>query len=177
MRPFVENSIQKIFTTIHLVLMLLVLSGTSSARITPYDTIGDYKTALAEYKRFAAFKDSMSNVEQSREVARLKLKNELDKKKAIEEAENKKETALATERKKRQELFSYIAVLGLLLVGGFAIVLYGRLKLAREQKKIIQRQKHIVDEKQKEILDSIYYARRIQKALLTSERYIEKNLN
>ena len=30
--------------------------------------------------------------------------------------------------------------------------------------------------KQKEILDSIYYARRIQRALITNETYIKKNL-
>ena len=33
-----------------------------------------------------------------------------------------------------------------------------------------------VEEKQKEILDSIHYARRIQRSLLTSEMYIEKKL-
>jgi hypothetical protein len=38
------------------------------------------------------------------------------------------------------------------------------------------KQKQEVEEKQKEILDSIHYAKRIQTALLTSEYYIEKNL-
>ena len=33
------------------------------------------------------------------------------------------------------------------------------------------------EEKQKEILDSIYYARRIQRALITPEFYINKSLN
>jgi hypothetical protein len=156
--------------------LLLILSGTLTAKITPFDTIGDYKTGLLEYKRYAAFKDSLSNVETKRDLARLKLKNELDKQKAVEEAENKKETALAIEREKRQRLISYLAGAGLLLLLCFAFILNGRLRLAREQKKIIQQQKHIVDEKQKEILDSIYYAQRIQRALLTPERYIDKNL-
>ena len=31
-------------------------------------------------------------------------------------------------------------------------------------------------EKNKEVMDSIYYARRIQRALITSEKYVEKNL-
>ena len=35
----------------------------------------------------------------------------------------------------------------------------------------------MIEEKQKEILDSIHYAKRIQTALLTSEKYIERNLN
>ena len=32
------------------------------------------------------------------------------------------------------------------------------------------------EETQKEILDSIYYARRIQRALLTSEKYIRRKI-
>jgi hypothetical protein len=35
----------------------------------------------------------------------------------------------------------------------------------------------MVEEKQKEIVSSIYYARRIQRALITNERYIEKSIN
>jgi hypothetical protein len=34
-----------------------------------------------------------------------------------------------------------------------------------------------VEEKQREILDSIYYARRIQMAQLASEKYMAKNLD
>ena len=45
------------------------------------------------------------------------------------------------------------------------------------KEKETQQQKHIIEEKQKEILDSIYYAKRIQTALITSEKYIERNLN
>ena len=40
----------------------------------------------------------------------------------------------------------------------------------------LEHQKYIVEEKQKEILDSIHYAKRIQTALITSERYISKTL-
>ena len=32
-------------------------------------------------------------------------------------------------------------------------------------------------EKNKEVMDSIYYARRIQRALITSEKYIARKLN
>jgi hypothetical protein len=40
----------------------------------------------------------------------------------------------------------------------------------------LKRTLDLVEEKQKEILDSIYYARRIQRALITSEKYIENKL-
>lgn len=50
-------------------------------------------------------------------------------------------------------------------------------KQLEEQKKEIEHKKQLVEEKQKEILDSILYARRIQRSLLASEKYIEKNLS
>jgi hypothetical protein len=49
-------------------------------------------------------------------------------------------------------------------------------KQLEQQKKDIEHQKQLIEEKQKEILDSIYYARRIQRSLLANERYIERNL-
>jgi hypothetical protein len=41
----------------------------------------------------------------------------------------------------------------------------------------LQNSLDLIEEKQKEILDSIYYARRIQRALITSEKYIENKLS
>ena len=46
----------------------------------------------------------------------------------------------------------------------------------RKANLIISKQKEIVELKQKEILSSIYYAKRIQNALLTSENYFRKHL-
>jgi len=44
------------------------------------------------------------------------------------------------------------------------------------QKKLVEDQKNMVDIKQKEILDSIRYAKRIQTSLLPSEKYIARVL-
>jgi len=44
------------------------------------------------------------------------------------------------------------------------------------RKKETEEQKHLVEEKQKEILDSIHYAKRIQSALLANDKYIDKNI-
>jgi two-component system, sensor histidine kinase LadS len=49
-------------------------------------------------------------------------------------------------------------------------------EIAQQQKKIADEQKEVIEESQKEILDSIHYASRIQRAMLTSEEYITKNL-
>jgi spermidine synthase len=57
-----------------------------------------------------------------------------------------------------------------MLVLVFAFFIYRSLKVTRHQK-------HIIEEKQKEILDSIYYAKRIQTSLLPTQKYLEKHLN
>ena len=44
-------------------------------------------------------------------------------------------------------------------------------------KKNITEQKQIIEEKQKDIMDSIHYAKRIQTSLLPTEKYIDKSIN
>ena len=46
----------------------------------------------------------------------------------------------------------------------------------KRDNKIITHQKKLVEEKQKEILDSIHYAKRIQMAQIPSEKQVGKNL-
>ena len=75
-------------------------------------------------------------------------------------------------------------VVGLFLVVlTFSIFIYNRFRITNKQKVIIEQQKIQVDEafaqleeKNNEVLDSIHYAKRIQTALMPSEKYIEKTL-
>jgi hypothetical protein len=74
------------------------------------------------------------------------------------------------------------AVIFTVFLASFVII--GTLKFANDryeativgQKKLVEEQKKQVEEKQQEVLDSIYYARRIQRALITNEKYIERVL-
>jgi hypothetical protein len=78
---------------------------------------------------------------------------------------------LKQEKTQRYSLYG-----GLLLVVLFALFMVQRFRLTNKQKKIIEVQKHVIEEKQKEMLDSIHYAKRIQRALLTSEKYIQRKM-
>jgi hypothetical protein len=49
-------------------------------------------------------------------------------------------------------------------------------KIIQHQKKEVEAQKVLLEEKQKEILDSIRYAKRIQNSLLPTDKYIERKL-
>jgi hypothetical protein len=120
---------------------------------------------------------------------------DFEKKEAIAMAEHKKELenqdAIASEKSRKQKLIIAFVVVGLLLVLVFAGFIFRSLKITRKQKDIIfdqkevveaqkkevEHQKNLVEEHQKDIIDSITYARRIQRSLLPSEKYIDKNLN
>jgi len=58
----------------------------------------------------------------------------------------------------------------------FTMFVLRTLSLTRKQKAIIEKQKELVEEKNNEILASIRYAKRIQDALMTSQKYIERNI-
>jgi tetratricopeptide (TPR) repeat protein len=133
--------------------------------------------ALTAYKQFIIIRDSLFNNDQTKKLIQLELEYEFEKKEAILKEQNEAAALVAAKENERQKLFLIFisaVALGLVII---AAAIFRSLKLTRKQKKIIENQKMIVEEKQKEILDSIHYAKRIQKSLLPTERYIEKELN
>src|SRR5207249_451244 len=109
---------------------------------------------------------------------------EFDKKEALAKAEQEKKDFINEEEKSKQKIFLGLTIFGLGLVVVVALYIFRSLQLNKKknriislQKEMVERQKHIVEEKQKEILDSIHYAKRIQTALLPSAKYIERNLS
>ncbi|MES2567708.1 MAG: tetratricopeptide repeat protein [Bacteroidota bacterium] len=143
----------------------------------------DFENALAVYERYTGLKDSIFNSESNKNMTEMQTKFK-SKEQEVEIKLHQAETA------KQKSITNFIIgiVILILLISIFLIVAYRDKRKANAllhlQKEEIEKQKEIVDkayeelhEKNKEILDSIYYARRIQRALLTSEKYIERNLN
>ncbi len=86
----------------------------------------------------------------------------------------------------RKESFIDIPVIGSTLFYGIIFMIFSfagmnkRYHLTKENfinERELKKSLDIIEEKQKEILDSIHYAKRIQTALLTSHTYINRNLN
>ena len=84
---------------------------------------------------------------------------------------------------KNEKFQRYALIVGLLFVVCGLLFVVNRFRITQKQKKIIEEQKIKVDEafeklaeKNKEVLDSIRYAKRIQTALLTSEKYFTGKL-
>jgi tetratricopeptide (TPR) repeat protein len=164
-------------------------------RLMEIDEIqGNYKEAYSHNKMYILYRDSLNNEETRKNTIQSQMTYDFEKKEAIAEAEHKKELqnqgALAEEKSRKQKLIILLVGCGLLLVIVFAAFIFRSLQTTRKQKHIIEiqkemverqkleveQQKIIVEEHRKEMIDSITYARRIQQALLPSERYIDKNL-
>lgn len=141
-----------------------------------FEARGNDLQALTHFKAYIANRDSLQNEENTKKTVRMEMNYEFDKKEEAARLEQEKKEVLAAADKKRQNII-LMAISGIgLLVLGFAIFAYRSFLQKQKANVEITRQKHLIEEKQKEILDSIYYARRIQRSLLTSERYIRRNL-
>jgi tetratricopeptide (TPR) repeat protein len=145
-----------------------------------YSETGNYKEAYNCIGKWADLKDTLKNVELSRTLNDLSIKYETEKK----EQQNILLTAqneLSAKTIKQQKLIVYFIILALVLALGLAYFIFRGLKQQRyansiisAQKKEVEIQKHQIEEHRKEVLDSIHYAKRIQKAHLPSDNYISK---
>ena len=103
----------------------------------------------------------------------LSMVHQQQKMKAMEDEQ--KETAHKAELKQRSIILNSVLA-GLLIVLVFSGFVVRSLRVRNKQNKIIVEQKTIVEEKQREILDSIEYALRIQTAILPPQRIVKQYL-
>jgi len=145
-----------------------------------YDTIGRYENALEYYKLYIVYRDSISNEENIQKQTRIEMNYEFDKKQTADSIKNaelaNQETFKHEQEIKQQKTYTYGGVLGFILMLVVSGVSFRAFKQKQKANEIIAMQKEFVEEKQREILDSIYYAKRIQQSLLPTEKYIEKKL-
>jgi len=87
------------------------------------------------------------------------------------------ELELASARLTKEKYFRIMLVAILVVIIIFSVFIFNRFILTNRQKKIIERQKQIVELKNNEILDSINYAKRLQTAILPQLSDIRKELN
>jgi tetratricopeptide (TPR) repeat protein len=141
-----------------------------------YNATAQYDKALNSYRAFIGARDSLMNEESTKKSVRLEMNYEFEKKEAAARLDTEKKEAIATAESHKQKVIIFSVCGVLILVLGFALFAYRSYLQKRKANLAILMQKQIIEEKQKEILDSIQYAKRIQTALMPSDRSIEKNL-
>jgi uncharacterized membrane protein len=132
---------------------------------------------------YIIYNDSLFNEENVKKTVQAKMTYDFEKKLAKDSTKNaidqqiSNDKILAQKAKiKKDEIRRYGLYGGLCLLLIFSVFIFNRFRVAKKQKLLIEMQKEMVEEKQKEVLDSIHYAKRIQRSLLPTEIYIERNL-
>ncbi len=153
-----------------------------------YKETGNHKLALENHEIFIQMRDSINNIETQKASIKQQTKYEYEKEKAVNDEmhsiEMKHQEEKAIEENRKQNIVIAAISLGLFLVAIFAIILFNRFRVTKKQKIMIelkenetQLQKQIIEEKHKEITDSINYAERIQRSFLATQQHLDQNLS
>lgn len=141
-----------------------------------YKKVNKHALALAYFKIHIDARDTLYNVQNAEKATRLSMNYEFEKKNTAARLEQEKRDALSLEEGKKQRIIIYSISGILFLVICFAIYALRSNRQKQKANHEISKQKAVIEEKQKEIIDSIHYAKRIQNAHLPSQVYLLQNL-
>lgn len=141
-----------------------------------YAAMGDYKKAYTMEVYYKDMSDSVSSENLKRIAMRKDFEYAFQKQVAQDSIKSVEEKKVFDAEIKHQKTQSNALYIGIGLIGIFSVFMYNRFRITQKQKQIIEKQKELVDDKQKEILQSIQYAKRIQQAMMPSEKMIRKSL-
>ncbi len=134
-----------------------------------YERSGQLQKSIDALKRHTKMKDSLTNENVLRHQRELETLYQSEKNENLI-ASLEKDATLS-----RTILASLIG--GCLLLILFLFVLFNRSQLRKKTNVQLEKQKALIEEKNKDITDSINYARRIQEAILPSPGILKKHFN
>jgi serine phosphatase RsbU (regulator of sigma subunit) len=133
-----------------------------------YQNEGMYEVANKYLNRFVSLKDTILRQENKQVAEELATKYESD----LKDAEN---NSLKTEAVLREEVISKksttinVMIIGSALLLGLIVLVFISRQKINKAKQLTEKQKLIIEEKNKEITDSINYAKRLQNTMLPGE--------
>ncbi|MBI4646690.1 MAG: tetratricopeptide repeat protein [Bacteroidia bacterium] len=168
-----------------------------------YEGLKMYGKSLEYYKLYKHTNDSIFNFESDKRLKEMEAKYQNEKKQKEIELLNKEKRIQQSEIEKKEAQVKQRTIILYAFIGGFIllalliIVVFMSYKQKKEANKLlaihieeiklqkeeiltqrdeIERQHRLLEERNREVLDSITYALNIQKAILPPEEYISKHL-
>ena len=135
-----------------------------------------YEKAFKYQSVKKAIEDSMLSNKVENAILRNEMQFVYNQEKLEVEKEQEKKDIIAIAKHEVQETIITAILLGLFAVVVFFILLFQRFKKEKAQKLKIEKQRDEIKGKNTEIIDSITYAERIQKAIMKIEEYDRKRL-
>lgn len=138
---------------------------------------GNYKSAFENRNKYYSIRDKLKSEETGKKVIQMQMQYDFDKKEAMQKAEQQIKDELAKKELDAEKTQRNFLIVGLSLTFILLVFIYRSYRDKKKSNKELAIKNTIIEEKQKEILASIHYAKRIQKANMPNEKFIEKNLN
>ncbi len=141
-----------------------------------------FDSAYYYLNAFFVLHDSLYNSQNQKQILEMETMYETEKKTSqikLLNIDNKLKEQDIKKKKNTQNFLILIITLSVLTVVFILRAYLQKIKTNKiiiSQKLEVEKQKHLVDEKQKEITDSIKYAKRIQYALLAHDELLKQNL-
>lgn len=146
-----------------------------SALAEVYDDKKDIPMAYHYFKRLNLIEDSVGKETISAQYQELQSKYESDKKDSeLKSKENS--LKLAAEQNSKKNTLILFSSIALLMAVVAAIFIFRSYKLSKKNARQLSFKNKLIEEKNKEITDSINYAKNIQQSLLTSEIVFNENV-
>jgi tetratricopeptide (TPR) repeat protein/serine phosphatase RsbU (regulator of sigma subunit) len=143
----------------------------------------DFEKSLLMHELFVQMNDSIYSSENQDEIIRQEYKYKYDKQVEADSLIQAKEKEITQVQLKQEKTKKIALISGLVLMLIFLVFIYNRYKVTLKQKEIISkkeqetnRQKGLLETKNKEITDSINYAKRIQAAILPAPKIVKEYL-
>jgi serine phosphatase RsbU (regulator of sigma subunit) len=143
----------------------------------------DYRAAFEDYKNYILYKDRLINEESTKKTIRSQMQYDFERKESETKTGQEKKDVLAAEelKQQKQQRNYFVAGFVLMLLLTLLILRSYRQKntanrIIAQQKEEVEQQKHLIEERNKEITDSISYAKRLQEAILPPRKLIDENL-
>lgn len=134
-----------------------------------YEAAGDYKNALIAHRNFKRLQDSVFSKQNFEQIGRMQANFENQKKEQDRQLlEQQKEFERQAENERQRQL-RIALIAGLLLIIGFA---FWRARVRKKANDKLAAAYAMVEAKNKDITDSIHYAKRIQEAILPTAETI-----
>jgi tetratricopeptide (TPR) repeat protein/serine phosphatase RsbU (regulator of sigma subunit) len=137
-----------------------------------YSQQNNFKKAFENQLKYSNLNDSLFQESSFRQIAELQTKYESEKKEKEIELLNK-ENEIKEQRNKKTTSLLYAICIGALIVG---YVIYNRYQFKQKANRKLELAYSEIEAKNKDITDSIVYAKRIQDAILPSSEQLKASL-
>jgi serine phosphatase RsbU (regulator of sigma subunit) len=139
-----------------------------------YEQKQDFKKAFTYQNLYLYSKENVESDESKNEILKKELEYDFTKRQELQRKDAENRQAISNAEIKSQKKLTTGAVIALVILSGLILIVFRSYNQKRKANDIISKQKEIVEHKNKEILDSINYAKYIQNALLPSEKSISE---